>query len=58
MIFDDYLWVNIGHMKQLDSLWCHLMPEVRREKAPQITTNPISSESWKDLGFQGIKSIY
>ena len=45
-------------MKQLDSLWSHLMPEVRREKSPQITTNPISSESWKDLGFQGIKSIY
>ena len=40
-------------MRQLESLWSNLMPDIRRSKAPEITTNPVSSESWKDIGFQG-----
>lgn len=46
-------WTTQGHMRQLESLWSNLMPDIRRSKAPEITTNPVSSESWKDIGFQG-----
>ena len=41
-------------MVKLESLWSSLMPDIRRAKAPEVTTSPVSSESWKDIGFQGI----
>ena len=41
----------VAHRALLESLWVHLMPDVRR--TTESTASNLASESWKDIGFQG-----
>lgn len=43
-----------SHTELLDSLWSHLMPDMRREPATKFEgSSQFASASWKDIGFQG-----
>lgn len=41
----------VAHTALLESLWVHLMPDIRR--TTESTASNVASESWKDIGFQG-----